>query len=141
MFGKALLLGIITAIFSSFGAILYGNFYNTNLFDFSMVIGPVSIVTVCVIISVFAAFGFWLSEKVFKSWGEFVFNLLFCLGTMGSILSPINFQFPPAILEQVHAINGVDTEMFFPIYAIPMHFFPVLVWMTFKPLFYRKRLA
>ena len=86
MFGKALLLGIVTAIFSSLGAILYGNFYNTNLFDFSMVIGPVAIVAVCVIISVFAAFGFWLSEKVFKSWGEFVFKLLFCLGTMGSIL-------------------------------------------------------
>lgn len=127
MFGKSLALGIITAILSSIGAILYGNFYNVNLFDYSMVVGPIAIATTCTFVSVFAAVSFWLSNLILKSWGEFVFNLLFCLGSMVSILLPINANIEHEIPD------------FFPVFAIPMHFFPVLVWMSFKPLFFRNR--
>ena len=139
MFKRALFLGILSAILSSVGAFAYGKFYNENLFDFSMVIGPVSIISTCTFVSIFAAISFWFAEKVLMNWGEFVFNLLFALGSMASVITVLNFNFSPELLEQIHEVNGSDTEVFFPSYAIPMHFFPVLVWMTFKPLFYRNR--
>lgn len=139
MFGRYLLLGVLTAAFASAGAYMYGTFYNQNLFDFSMVFGPVAIIATCTLVSVAGALLAWVAEKLLKSWGEFVFNVFFSIGTMGSVLMPINFQFPQEILDKVHAINGIDTEGFFPTYAIPMHFFPILVWFALKPLLFRKR--
>jgi hypothetical protein len=58
---------------------------------------------------------------------------------MASVLLPINFEIPPGLLEQLHAANFEGVEMFFPVFAIPMHFFPVLSWFALKPLFFRKR--
>lgn len=139
MFGRYLFLGITTSLFASAGAIMYGTFFNQNLFDFSMVVGPVAIVATCTMVSVFGAIMSWLAEKLLRSWGEFVFNFFFSVGTMASILGPINFQFPQEVLEKVHEVNGPDTEGFFPSFAIPMHFFPLLVWFALKPLFFRKR--
>lgn len=139
MFKKYLILGIVTAVLSSAGAVAYAIFFNKNLFDFSTAVGPVSITAACSFVSVFAAVSAFAADKVLKSWGEFVFNLIFSIGTMGSILLPINFEFPPNMLALVQAVNFEGVESFFPIYVIPMHFFPILVWVTLKPLFFRNR--
>jgi hypothetical protein len=139
MFKKYLILGIVAAVLSSAGAVFYGIFFNKNLFDFSIAVGPISITAACTFVSIFAAVAAWAADKALKSWSEFVFNLLFSIGTMASIMFPINFQFPKNILILIQGINFEGVESFFPIYAIPMHFFPVLVWVTLKPLFFRKR--
>lgn len=139
MFKHYFFTGLCTAIFASAGAILYASFYNKNLFDFSMVVGTTQIISICTGVGIIAAIGAWLFNRLLKSWGEFAFNALFCMVTMGSILIPIEYSFPEALLEKVHAVNGPDSEMFFPIYVIPLHFFPVLAWMSFKPLLFRNR--
>jgi hypothetical protein len=140
MFKKYFILGIVASILSSAGAIAYGMFFNKNLFDFSMAVGPLSIATACTSVCIFAAITALAADKVLKSWGEFVFNLIFSVVSMASVLSPINFQFPADILAKIQEVNFEGVESFFPIYVIPMHFFPILVWVTLKPLFFRNRL-
>lgn len=139
MFKKYLILGIVTSVLASAGAVAYSMFFNKNLFDFSLAAGPVTITAACTFASIFAAVSAFAADKVLKSWGEFVFNLLFSIVSMGSILFPINFEFPPNLLALVQAVNFEGVEAFFPIYVIPMHFFPILVWVTLKPLFFRNR--
>lgn len=139
MFKKYFILGIVASVLSSAGAVAYGMFFNKNLFDFSIAVGPLSIATACTTVSIFAAIMAYAADKVLKSWSEVVFNLIFSVGSMASILSPINYQFPPNILTKIQEVNFEGVESFFPIYVIPMHFFPVLVWVTLKPLFFRNR--
>lgn len=139
MFKRYFFLGLTAGIVATAGSIAYSSFYNQNLFDFSLVIGPVMIIVSCLFISIMAATVAWLFDKVLKSWGEFFFNSFFAVGSMASVLLPINFEVPSALLEQLHAINFEGVEIFFPIFAIPMHFFPVLSWFALKPLFFRKR--
>jgi hypothetical protein len=139
MFKKYFILAIVASVLSSAGALAYGMFFNKNLFDFSMAVGTLSIATACTTVSIFAAIMAYAADKVLKSWSEFVFNLIFSVGSMASILSPINYQFPPNILTKIQEVNFEGVESFFPIYVIPMHFFPVLVWVTLKPLFFRNR--
>ncbi len=45
---------------------------------------------------------------------------------MASIMYPLGAQ-----------VKGDDFG-YFMVYAIPLHFFPVLVWFAFKPLFFRR---
>jgi hypothetical protein len=139
MFKRFLLMGITTAVLSSAGAIAYGTFYNKNLFDFSPAVGPIMIAATCTFVSILAACAAWISEQTPGNWGEFVFTTLFCAGSMASVLGPINYEFPPALLAELHESNFEGVESFFPVYAIPMHFFPVLVWVSLKPLFFSKR--
>jgi hypothetical protein len=139
MFKKYFFLGLTTGVVSSAGSIAYSSFYNQNLFDFSLVVGPVMILATCMFVSVAASVVSWLFDKVLKSWGEFFFNSIFAVVSMASVLLPMNFEIPPVLLEKLQAANFEGVEMFFPIFAIPMHFFPVLSWFALKPLFFRKR--
>lgn len=137
MFKNYFFLGLTVAAFSSIGALAYATFYNKTLFDFSLVVGNVAIVSTCVLVSFIAAFGCWFATKNVKKWGEFLFNLIFSSVTMFSILFTLKFQIPPTVLKEITAINFEGVEMFFPIYVIPMHFVPLLTWFTFKPLFFK----
>jgi len=128
VFKKSLFLGIATAVFSSAGAILYAKFYNDTLFDYSKLLSYTTIAASCTCVAIFASIGFWCATMVLKSWGEFAFNFLFAMGTMGSIYYPLDANMPS------------DEFGYFVVYAIPLHFFPVLAWMTLKPLFFRKAL-
>jgi tellurite resistance protein TehA-like permease len=139
MFKNYFFLGIATGIVASGGSIAYSSFYNHELFDFSLVVGPVMIVATCLFVAVAASVVAWVFDKVLKSWGEFVFNSFFAVVSMASIMLPIKFEIPPALLTQLHESTFEGVEMFFPIFAIPMHFFPVLSWFALKPLFFRKR--
>lgn len=139
MFKRYFILGLVASVLSSAGAVAYGTFFNKNLFDFSMAVGPLSIATACTTITLFACFTAFAADKVLKSWSEFVFNLFFSVFSMLSVLGPMNFQFPPDILAKIQEVNFEGVESFFPIYVIPMHFFPILVWVTLKPLFFRNR--
>lgn len=124
MFKRALFLGISTAVLSSVGALLYARFYNDNLFDYSKILSYTSIAAACTFVSIFACVGFWAASVILKSRAEFIFNLLFAVGSMASILYPIDATVPE------------DTFGYFAVYAIPLHFFPVLSWMILKPLFF-----
>ena len=125
LFKKSLFLGMATAVLSSFGALLFAWFYNTTIFDYSGILGYLSIAAGCTFVSVFASVAFWTASMVLKSWGEFIFNFFFALGSMATILYPMDATIPG------------DEFGYFMVYAMPLHFFPVLSWMTLKPLFFK----
>ena len=125
MFKKALLLGISAAVLSSTGAVAYAAFYNANLNDYTYLLGYVSITAACVFVCIFACVMFWVAEMIFPKYGEFIFNLLFAFGSMTSIYYPLNSTFEN------------DSFGYFMVYAMPLHFFPVLSWFVLKSLIYR----
>ena len=128
-FKKFLFLGITTAVFASLGAVLYAKFYNDTINDYSPILSYLSIAAACTFVAIFACIAFWASTIVLKAWGEFVFNFLFAAGSMISILHPLTAQ-----------VEGDDFD-YFMVYAIPLHFFPVLTWFAFKPLFFREKVG
>lgn len=125
MFKQCFFLGISAAILSSVGAVVYAWCYNSNLFDYSHILDYTSIAAACTFVCIFACVAFWAAAMVLKSWGEFIFNTLFAFGSMASIFYPINSAIPE------------DSFGYFVVYALPLHFFPVLSWFALKPLFFK----
>lgn len=127
LFKKSLFLGITTAAFASLGAVLYAKFYNDTINDYSRILSYTSIAAACTFVAIFACVAFWAATMVLKSWGEFVFNFLFAVGSIASIMHPLTAQ-----------VEGDDFD-YFVVYALPLHFFPVLTWFAFKSLFFKNK--
>ena len=129
MFKKALLLGIVSGLLAGVAGVIYAKIYYTaNEADFSKVASTASILASSLFGGVLAAIGYALADRLLKTKGEIVFNLLFTLLSFASLLLPIGHRFSPPI----------DTPELFPGMVIPMHFFPALGWYTLKPLFIKK---
>ena len=73
---------------------------------------------------ILASAGFYLAQKVNSKWGIFLFYFLFA-GL--SILTSFG----------IFSVYNLHEEIQFTIYgyAMPMHYFPFLSWVAFKPLF------
>jgi len=129
MFKKLLLLGAAAGLLAGVGSIIYAWIYNSSLgTDFSYPVKPVGIIAASVFGCILASVGYWLFSKWLKSTGEIVFNFAFTLLSLASIIGPFAVKLP------------LDIEMpeLFPGLVIPMHFFPVLIWFTLKPLFVKE---
>jgi hypothetical protein len=127
MLKKLLYLGAVAGILSGILSIIYTRVYTHYLgVDFSTVVTPVKMIVSSVLGGLVAAIGFWLLDKWLKRKTETVFNLLFTILSFASILGPIATKLP---LE-------IDHPELFPWLVLPMHLFPVLGWMTLRPLFF-----
>lgn len=125
-FKKSLIHGILAGILAAIGAFMYASFYNNKLFDYSKDLAYSTIISAAFGATVLASVLHFLGSKVSVKWNDFVFNSLFSLVTMASIMLPINAKIQNEIPD------------YFPIYAIPLHFFPLLMWISLKPLFDKK---
>lgn len=126
MFKKIILLGVISGIFSGIASVIYAQIYFFALgADFSKIITVAGILSSSVFGCILAASGYLLLVKWLKNKGEIIFNFLFTILSMVSIVVPFIFKLP------------LDIEMpeLFPGLTVPMHFFPVLSWFTLRPLF------
>jgi len=129
MFKKLLLLGAAAGLSAGVGSVIYARIYNSSLgTDFSYPVKPVGIIAASLFGCILASVGYWLFSKWLKATGEIVFNFVFTLLSLASIIGPFAFKLP------------LDIEMpeLFPGLVIPMHFFPVLLWFTLKPLFVKE---
>ena len=72
-----------------------------------------------------ASFGHYLLQNIGSRWGSFLFYFLFA-----SVSIATSFG--------VFMINNLHGDLEFTIngYAMPMHYFPFLSWVAFKPLFF-----
>jgi hypothetical protein len=130
MFKKALSLGIISGLLAGFVSLIYARVYHASLgADFSKMVGSVAIVTASLIGGILAAIGFWVFDKWLKQWGEIVFNLLFVILSLATMLPAFGVKLP----------LDVEAPELFPGLVIPMHFFPALAWFTLKPIFFRQK--
>lgn len=128
MFKKTLLLGVVAGLLSGLACFLYSEVYywaNAYMIDFSTVANTAMLFSVCVFVCVLAAIGFWLLDKLFGSTGRIIFGFLFTIVSFATIISPFAVTLP---LE-------LEFPEMFPGFAVPMHFFPALIWMTLQPLF------
>lgn len=129
MFKKSLLLGIASGLLAGIVAVIYARVYfNINEADFSKVAPNIRILASSLFGGVLAAIGYWLLDRWMKDKGEIIFNLLFTILSLASLLAPIAMRLP----------RNIDMPELFPGMAIPMHLFPALAWYTLKPLFIRK---
>jgi hypothetical protein len=126
MFKQSVFLGATSGILSGIASVIYAHFYNDAMgTDFSKIINPVGMVSICIAASFVWAIGFTLFTKWFKTRGEIIFNFVFVILTFASIIGPFSVNLP----------LDIHSPELFPGLAIPMHFFPALGWFTLKPLF------
>jgi hypothetical protein len=129
MLKRLLILAVVAGILAGAASVIYQKVYMESLGEgFTNIVSTQKIFIACLGATIVAAIGYFLMSKVLKGYTEAVFNLLFTVVTIASIVYPIGYKLP------------LDVEMpeLFPGLAIPMHFFPVLGWMTLKPLFAKK---
>jgi hypothetical protein len=134
MFGRSILLGATAGILSGVACIVFEMVYRDTVFvDFSILISKGAYFGACIFGCVLASIGFWAATKFIPKYGEIIFNFLFALLTFASILGPIMYVWP---------LDMPDAQMellaYFPMYAMTLHFFPIVVWFTLKPLFIKK---
>lgn len=125
-FKNSLIHGIVAGAAAAGGAFMYASFYNNKLFDYSNDLKYTTIISAAFGVTVLASVLHNIGSRISPKWNDFIFNSLFSLITMASIMLPINAKIQNEIPD------------YFPIYAIPLHFFPLLMWFSFKPLFTKK---
>lgn len=116
---SGLLAGMISLAYSK----LYIHFLAV---DYSSLVTNPKILISSFLGGIVAALGYWLLERVLKFRTEPVFNLLFTILSFASVIGAFATKLP----------LDVDHPELFPWLMLPMHLFPVLGWMTLRPLFF-----
>jgi len=128
MVKRTLLLGLVSGLLAGIAALVYQKVYTSSLgADFSKIVKPAGIILTSVIGTLIASIGYWLLHKALKGKTDVVFNLLFAILTFASIIPAFGMKLP----------LDMETPELFPGLVIPMHFFPILAWMTLRPMFLR----
>ncbi|MEJ6795603.1 MAG: hypothetical protein QNK63_02730 [Flavobacteriales bacterium] len=125
---KIFLHGLLAGLVSAIVCLFYSEVYSTSLqVDFSDVINIFSVMGTCLFGSLIASAGYYfLSTKLSDGdVTDVLFNITFLTLTFLSCIYPFSVQLP---LE-------LDSPELFPGLVIPMHFFPVLFWIAFNPIF------
>ncbi len=126
-----MLLALISGALSGFGCYLYASVYQElTVIDYSGFIPPSAMFISCFMGCILASAGHALFVKLLPKIGDIIFGFLFAIITFASILGVFKSTLP----------DNDDESFFYLIYgfAIPMHFFPIVVWNTIKPIFIRK---
>ncbi len=118
--------GIVAGILSSIAGIVYFYLYQNLLFlDFSTVLNAGSISGASVLGCLLMAGGYIILNKLNQRKLEGWMNLVIVILTFISILGPITVTLP----------LDVDFPELFPGLAVPMHFFPAMIFFGLKPFF------
>jgi hypothetical protein len=130
MLKKLFLLGGVSGLLAGGLSVIYSKAYAHYIgVDFSTVTTPVRIIVGSLLGGLAAAAGYALLQRLLGLRTERVFNLLFTIFSFATIMGPISTKLP---LE-------LQSPELFPWLVMPMHLFPVLGWMTLKPLFFPPR--
>jgi len=128
---KYSLLGLSAGGLSGLGAYLYGSVYqDLTVVDYSGFIPTSAIFISCFVGCILASVGHGLFVKLLPKSGDIIFGFLFAMISFASIVAVFKAILP----------DSDDESYYYLVYgfAIPMHFFPIVVWNTLKPLFIKK---
>lgn len=118
--------GVVAGLISAIAGIVYFYAYQQLLFlDFSAVINASSIAGASMLACLIMAGGYLLLYKINKPKLEGIFNLVYIVIAFASILMPISVTLP----------LDIDFPELFPGLAVPMHFFPPMVFFGLAPFF------
>lgn len=132
MLVKYSIFALISGLVAGFASYIYGSiFQEALLVDYSQVINTVSIFLSCIVGTILATLGYVLLTRFLPKAGESLFGLIFALISFISIAGVFAAKLP----------DSDDESFYYLIYgfAIPMHFFPFMVWFSLKPFFIRKK--
>ena len=128
---KSLIHGIIAGILTALAGIAYQRVYEDALFlDFSTVINPRSVAGASIFGCMLMAIGYELLERFKKSNLKGWLNVLITVLSFLSILGPLSMSLP----------LDIEFPEMFPGLAIPMHFFPAMIFFGLYPFFTKTRL-
>ena len=128
---KSLIHGIIAGILTALAGIAYQRVYEDALFlDFSTVINPGSVAGASIFGCMLMAIGYELLERFKKSNLKGWLNVLITVLSFLSILGPFSMSLP----------LDIEFPEMFPGLAIPMHFFPAMIFFGLIPFFTKPRL-
>jgi len=131
MIQKYSLLALLSGALSGLGCFLYGMLYqDLTVVDYSSFIPNSAIFISCFIGCIVASAGHALAVKVLPNSGDIIFGFVFAIISFVSVLGVFKATLP----------DNDDESYYYLIYgfAIPMHFFPIIVWNTLKPIFIKK---
>ena len=124
-------LALISGALSGLGCFLYAMVYqDLTVVDYSGFIPPSAMFISCFVGCILASAGHALLVKLMPKIGDIIFGFLFAMISFASILGVFKATLP----------DNDDESYYYLIYgfAIPMHFFQIVVWNTIKPIFIRK---
>jgi hypothetical protein len=126
MFKKIFLQAILSSILAIVAAVIYRRiyFFATET-DFSKVLSLPRLAGLSTLISMLAAFLYYVFSRWLGRKGEILFNILFSLFSFASVMIPISITLP----------LSVQFPELFPGLGVPMVFFPAMAWYTVNPLF------
>ncbi|WP_336516983.1 hypothetical protein [Pollutibacter soli] len=126
MFKKIFIHGLTAGVLAAVAGIIYNRIYFfATAVDYSKVLNTVSIIGLSVAACIAACFIFYALTSWLKTKGEVIFNFIFSMGSFACVAIPISISLP----------LDVQFPELFPGLAVPMIFFPVIAWMTIRPLF------
>lgn len=135
-FPRTLLLAVASGILATVACLILQYAYKVATdSDFSLLIPWWKYLASCLIGCILASLGYFAAMKVMPKSGEIVFNFLFAALSFASIALPIKYmEFKTENMseEAAWALGYVQ------VFAITLHFFPIVSWLTLKPLFIKK---
>ena len=129
MVKKTILHGLSAGLLSAISCLVYSQIHTaTTGADYSSVITLIPVMVTCLLGSLGAAAGYLLLKKLIKDLDtcDVVFNIAYVFLTFLSCIYPLSVRLSPQDFETPELFNGL---------VIPMHFFPVLFWITLNPVF------
>jgi len=118
--------GITAGISSALAGIVYQNVYEEAMFlDFSAVINGASITAASIFGCVLMALSYLLADRLKKPNLKAWINMVIIAVTFLSILAPLSMTLP----------LDVEFPELFTGLAIPMHFFPAMIFFGLSPFF------
>jgi hypothetical protein len=126
---KAFILAGVSGALSITACFIYNKVYSGSFYvDFSKIISPTSMIMTCIVGCTLMSLAYALIIKWRPSLNLGWVNIVFAVLSFASIIMVLSFKLP------------LETEFpeLFPGLAIPMHFFPVLAFLTIVPFFKSK---
>ncbi|MCB0736626.1 MAG: hypothetical protein KDC92_03865 [Bacteroidetes bacterium] len=147
MFKKYLLHGILGGIGAFIACVVWTHLYTTKfyLIDFSPVISTNHMLATCIFVCVLASIGLFALDKFLPKFSALLIGIVFSLisiASLGGVATYDLTQFiePILAIESNFVLEETELLTLFPIYSMPMHFFPALAWFALKPLFFKSNL-
>lgn len=119
-------LGLISSLLSTTACLIYAKIYSTAFYvNFGVIVGTTNMIAASAIGCFLMVIGYklgiqWKGEKVIP-W----LNILYSIISFASITGVLGFNLP----------LDIESPEMFPGMVIPMHFFPVLSFLTIYPFF------
>jgi hypothetical protein len=116
-----LVLGISSGAIAAIVSCFFAYFFNHNLFDFSSVLPYWKIISVNFSLALMAAGVFYGLNLVSRKYCRTIFNCLFALCSILSVIFPITAKF-----------EDLEFPEFYPTFAIPLHLFFSVIFLSFS---------